>query len=66
MHFELSSLIVWIALLIVNTYSELQVNHIRYYRISQFLHRDDEDEDDDDANAIVIPRFFPKTAELKM
>ena len=66
MHFELSSLIVWIALLIVNTYSEFQVNHIRYYRISQFLHGDDEDKDNDDAKAIVIPRFFPKTAELKM
>ena len=38
MHFELSPLILWIALWIVNTYSEFQVNifsNNRYYKMSR-------------------------------
>ena len=45
MHFELSPLIVWISLWIVNTYSEFQVNILsnkRYYKMSKYLHADDD------------------------
>ena len=65
MHFELSPLIVWIVLWIVNTYSEFQVNifsNKRDITKCQFLHND---ADADDAKAIAIPRFSPETAELK-
>ena len=47
MHFELSPFIVWIALWIVNTSSEFQVNifsNNKFYKISKFLH-DDKDND---------------------
>ena len=53
MHFESSPLIVWIAFLIVNTYSDFQVNILsydRYYKMSQFLHYNDAD-----AKAMAIP-----------
>ena len=57
MHFELSPLIVlWIALWIVNTYSEFQVsifsNNKRYYKMSQFLHGDN----NEDAKATAVPQ----------
>ena len=70
MHFELSASIVWIALWIVNTYSEFQVNifsNNRDITKCQFLHHDDDD-NNDDAKAIAIPRigFSPKTTEVKV
>ena len=60
MHFKLSPLIVWIALWIMNAFSEFQVNVVSNNG------DDDNDADDDDLKAIAIPRVFPKTAELKM
>ena len=63
MHFELSPLIVWIALLIVNTFSEFQVNIFGNngdITKCQFLHTND----NNNAKAIAIPWVF--SAELKM
>ena len=63
-HFELSTLIVWIVLWIVNTYSDVHKVNIfinnRYYKMSEFVH----DDDNDDAKVLVIPWGFLKTAEL--
>ena len=62
MNFELSLLKVWIALQIVNTYSEFQVNifcnNRDYYKMSKFLH-------DADAKAIVILRVFSENSQAK-
>ena len=65
MHVELSPLIVWIALLIVNTYSEFQVNIVsnnRNITKCQFLYHKDED---DDAKAIAIPPVFSENSRAK-
>ena len=59
MNFEMSPLIVWIALWKVNTFCEFQVNifsNNRDVTKYQFLHADDDADDDD--KAIVIPRIF--------
>ena len=53
----LPPLLVWVPLLIVNNYSEFQVNifgNNRYLKMSKFLH----DAADDDARAMTIPRRF--------
>ena len=66
MHFKLSSLIVWITLWIVNTHSKFQVNifsNNRDYKMSQFLH--DDDDENDDAKAIAIPRVFSENSRAK-
>ena len=63
MHFELSRLIVWIDLWVVNTYSVFRVNifsNNRYYKMSNFLHGDN-----DDAKAIEIPRVFSENSRAK-
>ena len=58
----LPPLLVWVPLLIVNNYSEFQVNifsNNRYLKMSKFLH--DAANDDaaaDDARAMTIPRSF--------
>ena len=65
MLFELSPLIVWIALWIVNTYSEVQVNIFRSKRDivkCQSFHASD----DDEKGLEQYLRFSPKTAELKI
>ena len=57
MHFELSLLIVWIALWIANTYSKFQVNifsNDREITKWQYLR----DDDYDDAKAIAVSRIF--------
>ena len=62
MHFDLSPLIVRIALLIVNTFSEFQLNifcNNRYYNMLTFLH------DKDDAKALAIPRVFSENSSAK-
>ena len=62
MHFELSPLIVWIVIWMVNTHSEFQVNifiNNRYYKMSQFLHHDD---DNADAKAVEIPLVFKENS----
>ena len=64
MHFELSPLIVLIALWIVNTYSNFQVNifsNNRYITKCQFLHHDYSD----NAKAIAIPQVFSKNSLAK-
>ena len=57
LHFKLSPLMIWIALWIVNKYSEFTVNIFSNIRditkCLSFLH-------DDDANAIEISRDFPR------
>ena len=65
MHFELSSLTVWIALWIVSITPEFQVNILsnnRYITKCQFLH-DKHNDNDNDATATAIPWVFSKTAE---
>ena len=62
MHFELYSLIVWIALLTVNTYLEFHVNMFnnkRYYKMLKFLH------DDDNAKALAIPWLLSENNQAK-
>ena len=62
--FKLSPLIVWIALWIVNKYSKFQINifsNKRYYKMSKFLH----DDNNDDARAIAIPRVFSENSQAK-
>ena len=62
MSIELSPLIVWIALWIVNTYSESQVNIFSSNRdiskCQKFLHNDD-------AKTIAIPRVFTENSQAK-
>ena len=66
MHFELSSLIVWIALWTVNTYSKLQVNTFSNNRDitkCQSWHADD---DNADTKAIAaVPRIFSEKSRAK-
>ena len=60
MHFELSPSIVWIALWILNTCSEFQVNTFnnqRYHKMSKF--------DNDDAKATSISRVFSGNSQAK-
>ena len=63
-HFELSPMIVWNALWVVNTYSEGQVNTFRSNRditkFHGFLH-----DDSDDAKAIAIPQVSPENSQVK-
>ena len=63
MKFELSPLLVWISLWIVNTHSEFQVNIFRnnIYKMSRFLL----DDDNDDAKAITLPRVFSENSRAK-
>ena len=71
MAFELSPLIVWIALWIVNTYSAFQVNTFsnrditRYYKMSKFLHYANDDPDDVNAKAIAMPQLFSENSPGK-
>ena len=61
-HFELSPLIVWIALWIGNTYSEFEVNIVSNSRDTtkcQFLHHQD---DNTDAKAIAISWLFSENS----
>ena len=62
--FELSHLIVWIALWIVNTCSEFQENifsnNKRYYKMSKFLYTATAD---DEAKAIAIPQVFSENRQ---
>ena len=58
MHFELSPLIVWIAPLVVKTYSEFQENILgnkRNIPKCQFFHNDN------DAKTIAIPWVFSES-----
>ena len=66
MHFELSPLIVWIALWKVNTYSKFQVNIFSNNKdiTKQFLHHDN-NEDKDDPKAIAIPVVFSENSPAK-
>ena len=56
MHFELSPMIVWIALWIVNAHSVQQVN------IFSNKLRNVNNDDNNDAKAIVIPRVFSENS----
>ena len=56
MHFECYLLIVWIALWIVNTYSEFQLNIFHN-------NRDITKCQSDDGKAIAIPRVFSENSE---
>ena len=62
MHLELSPVIVWIALWIVNTYSKFQVNIFNsstdITKCQSFLH-------DNGAKAITIPLVFYKRSRPK-
>ena len=61
MHFELTPLIVWIALRIVNTYFKFQINifsNDRDITKCQFLHHDDK--------VIAIPRVFSDNSRADM
>ena len=62
MHFELSPLIVWIALWIVIAYSKFEVNIFSNYKMS---YNDDDADDNDDAMAITIPRVFSENSRTK-
>ena len=67
MHFKLSPLLVLIALLIVNTYSEFQVNifsNNRDITKYQFLHAN-YNNDADDAKAIAMPWVFYENSQAK-
>ena len=65
MYFASSPLIAWIALWIVNTYSDFQVNIFSNSRditkCQKFLH----DTDPDDAKAIAIPQVFSENSRAK-
>ena len=64
-HFELSPLILWIALWTVNTHSEFQVkifsNNRDITKCHNFLHEDDNNEDDGD-KAVAILRVFSESS----
>ena len=64
MQFELSLLMVWIALQMVNTYSEFQVN-IRDITKCQSFCTTTTTPDNDDAKAIAIPRVFTENSRAK-
>ena len=69
MHSELSPLIVWTALWIVNTCSEFQVNlcsnNTDITKCQHFLQADDAAATDDDAKATAIPRVFSENSRDK-
>ena len=68
MHFELSPLMVCIALWKVNTYSKFQVNILsnhRDYKLSKFLHKAYDKEAVDDAKAIAITPVFSENNRVK-
>ena len=59
---------VWIALWIVNTYSEFQVNIFNNNRDitrCQSLNANNNNDDNDDANAIAIPHVFSENSQAK-
>ena len=66
MHFEFSPLIVWIALWIVNTYSEFQVNIFSNNRDITKCHSFcTTTSDNDDDKAIAIPLIFSENIRAK-
>ena len=67
MHFELSSVIVWIDFCTVNTYPEFQVNIFSNNRDITKCHSfcTTTTTDNDDAKAIAIPRVFSKNGLAK-
>ena len=68
MHFELSALIVWIALWIVNTYYKFQVNIFTINRDitkCQSFCTTTKSTDKDDAKAMAIPRDFSENSHAK-
>ena len=65
MHFELSPLIVWIALWIVNTNYEFQINIFNNNTDIAKCQRFCMTTDNDDVKAIAIPRVFHENSRAK-
>ena len=66
MHVELSTLMVWIALWIVNTYSEFQGNIFSSKQdITNVKIFAAADNDNDDTKAIAIPQVFSENSQAK-